>query len=40
MVSMEVRDTVTLLVNAVGVGNYFQGEQWVEKRNGGELLRD
>lgn len=40
MVSVEVRDTLTLLVNECGVGNYFQGKWWVEKRNRGQLLRD
>lgn len=40
MVSVEVRHTVTLLVNAVGVGSYFRGQQWVEKRNRGESLKD
>lgn len=40
MVSVEVRDTVTSLVNAFGVGNYFQGKWWVEKRNRGQLSRD
>lgn len=40
MISVEVIDTVTLLVNAFGVGNYSQRKQWVEKRNRGELLGD
>lgn len=40
MISVEVRHTVTLLVNAVAVGSYCWGQQWVEKRNRGELLKD
>lgn len=40
MLSVEVRDTVTLLVNECGVGNYFHGKWWVEKRNRGQLSRD
>lgn len=33
MISVEVIDTVTLLVNAFGVGSNSQRKQWVEKRN-------
>lgn len=40
MISVEVIDTVTLLVNAFGVGNYSQRKQRVEKRNRRELLGD
>ena len=35
MINVEVRNTMILLVNAVGIGNYFQGEQRVERRNRG-----